>query len=265
MVAPPAIDEVRIRAARRRAARPASGWIASWIGPSTRACPGGEKKRSEIFQLMSLAPKVAILDEIDCGLDIDAVREVAAAVEAMRSPDLGVLLITHYSRILRYVTPDRVHVMMAGQGGSFRRPRTGRGTGSQGLRHGGRRSRDRDATRRPPTASSTVSRGPMALDPPDPAAGAAASGACCCSTASHQQRRRVVAARSRSGRRGLGGHRRRPAGARRQPRRGRLPLDVVRRRRAGPRQPWDVVLGHSLGGALAVARLGGRSPSSPSA
>ncbi len=83
--------------------------------PVNEGLSGGEKKRSEIFQLMSLAPKVAILDEIDSGLDIDAVREVAAAVELMRSPDLGVLLITHYSRILRYLTPDRVHVMMAGR------------------------------------------------------------------------------------------------------------------------------------------------------
>jgi Fe-S cluster assembly ATP-binding protein len=76
---------------------------------------GGEKKRSEMFQLGALAPKVAILDEIDSGLDIDAVREVAEAVEAMRSPDLGVLVITHYSRILRYLTIDRVHVMVAGR------------------------------------------------------------------------------------------------------------------------------------------------------
>jgi Fe-S cluster assembly ATP-binding protein len=83
--------------------------------PVNEGLSGGEKKRSEIFQLMSLAPKVAILDEIDSGLDIDAVREVAAAVQMMRSPDLGVLLITHYSRILRYLTPDRVHVMMAGR------------------------------------------------------------------------------------------------------------------------------------------------------
>ena len=83
--------------------------------PVNEGLSGGEKKRSEIFQLMALDPKVAILDEIDSGLDIDAVREVAAAVEAMRSPGLGVLLITHYSRILRYMTPDRVHVMMAGR------------------------------------------------------------------------------------------------------------------------------------------------------
>ncbi len=76
---------------------------------------GGEKKRSEIFQMAVLDPKVAMLDEIDSGLDIDAVRQVAAAVEAMRSPDLAVLIITHYSRILRYMTPDRIHVMIDGR------------------------------------------------------------------------------------------------------------------------------------------------------
>ena len=76
---------------------------------------GGEKKRSEIFQMAVLRPKVALLDEIDSGLDIDAVREVAAAVELMRTPEVGVLLITHYSRILRYLNTDRIHVMIAGQ------------------------------------------------------------------------------------------------------------------------------------------------------
>ncbi len=76
---------------------------------------GGEKKRSEMFQLAVAAPKVAILDEIDSGLDIDAVREVAAMVETLRSPSLGVLVITHYSRILRYMNPDRVHVMISGR------------------------------------------------------------------------------------------------------------------------------------------------------
>jgi len=83
--------------------------------PVNEGLSGGKKKRSEIFQLLLRAPKVAVLDEIDSGLDIDAVREVAAAVQAMRRPDLGVLLITHYSRILRYLTVDRVHVMMAGR------------------------------------------------------------------------------------------------------------------------------------------------------
>ncbi len=76
---------------------------------------GGEKKRSEIFQMSVVKPKVALLDEIDSGLDIDAVREVAAAVEDMRGPDVGVVMITHYSRILRYVTPDRVHIMLDGR------------------------------------------------------------------------------------------------------------------------------------------------------
>lgn len=76
---------------------------------------GGEKKRSEIFQMAVLQPKVALLDEIDSGLDIDAVKQVAEAVEEMRSPDLGVLIITHYSRILRYMTPDRIHVMIDGK------------------------------------------------------------------------------------------------------------------------------------------------------
>jgi len=76
---------------------------------------GGEKKRSEMFQLAVASPKVAILDEIDSGLDIDAVREVAAMVETLRSSSLGVLVITHYSRILRYMNPDRVHVMVDGR------------------------------------------------------------------------------------------------------------------------------------------------------
>ncbi len=76
---------------------------------------GGEKKRSEIFQISVLQPKVALLDEIDSGLDIDAVKQVAEAVEQMRSPDLGVLMITHYSRILRYLSPDRIHVMIDGR------------------------------------------------------------------------------------------------------------------------------------------------------
>jgi Fe-S cluster assembly ATP-binding protein len=76
---------------------------------------GGEKKRSEMFQLAIAQPKVAILDEIDSGLDIDAVREVAHLVEDLRSDDLGILIITHYSRILRYMNPDKIHVMVDGR------------------------------------------------------------------------------------------------------------------------------------------------------
>lgn len=76
---------------------------------------GGEKKRSEMFQLAIANPRVAVLDEIDSGLDVDAVREVAELVEALRGPDIGVLIITHYSRILRYMRADRVHVMVGGR------------------------------------------------------------------------------------------------------------------------------------------------------
>jgi Fe-S cluster assembly ATP-binding protein len=76
---------------------------------------GGEKKRSEIFQISILKPKVAILDEIDSGLDIDAVRQVAAAVEELRRPEVAILIITHYSRVLRFLTVDRIHVMVDGR------------------------------------------------------------------------------------------------------------------------------------------------------
>lgn len=76
---------------------------------------GGEKKKSEIFQIVVLQPKMALLDEVDSGLDIDAVRTVADAVEEMRSPDMGILMITHYSRILNYMDADRIHVMIDGR------------------------------------------------------------------------------------------------------------------------------------------------------
>jgi Fe-S cluster assembly ATP-binding protein len=76
---------------------------------------GGEKKRAEILQMATLEPEIAILDETDSGLDIDALRIVAAGVNALAGPDLGVLLITHYQRILRYIQPDTVHIMLAGQ------------------------------------------------------------------------------------------------------------------------------------------------------
>jgi Fe-S cluster assembly ATP-binding protein len=76
---------------------------------------GGEKKRNEILQMMMLEPKFCILDETDSGLDIDALKIVAKGVNAMRSPDRGFLLITHYQRLLDYIQPDHVHVMSAGQ------------------------------------------------------------------------------------------------------------------------------------------------------
>ena len=76
---------------------------------------GGEKKRLEMLQMAMLEPEFAILDETDSGLDIDALRIVAEGVNAQLSPDLGVLLITHYQRLLNYITPDRVHVLAQGR------------------------------------------------------------------------------------------------------------------------------------------------------
>ncbi|WP_139995508.1 Fe-S cluster assembly ATPase SufC [Paenibacillus paridis] len=76
---------------------------------------GGEKKRNEILQMMLLDPKIVVLDEIDSGLDIDALRIVSQGVNAMRSKDRGFLIITHYQRLLNYITPDYVHVMMQGR------------------------------------------------------------------------------------------------------------------------------------------------------
>jgi len=76
---------------------------------------GGEKKRAEILQMAVLQPEIAILDETDSGLDIDALRIVAEGVNALRGENLGVLVITHYQRILNYIRPDVVHVMMDGR------------------------------------------------------------------------------------------------------------------------------------------------------
>ncbi|PLR79323.1 Fe-S cluster assembly ATPase SufC [Bacillus sp. V3-13] len=76
---------------------------------------GGEKKRNEILQLMMIEPKIAILDEIDSGLDIDALKVVSKGINEMRGEDFGCLIITHYQRLLNYITPDHVHVMMQGR------------------------------------------------------------------------------------------------------------------------------------------------------
>lgn len=76
---------------------------------------GGEKKRNEILQLMMLKPRMAILDEIDSGLDIDALKVVSKGINEMRSEEFGCMVITHYQRLLDYITPDYVHVMMQGR------------------------------------------------------------------------------------------------------------------------------------------------------
>jgi Fe-S cluster assembly ATP-binding protein len=90
------------------------------MDPSFRERPvnagfsGGEKKRNEIFQMAMLEPRLAILDETDSGLDIDALRTVADGVNAMRSPERAILVVTHYQRLLNYIVPDFVHVLLNG-------------------------------------------------------------------------------------------------------------------------------------------------------
>ena len=76
---------------------------------------GGEKKRAEVLQMATLQPEIAVMDETDSGLDIDALRIVSEGVNALRGPNLGVLVITHYQRILNYIKPDFVHVMLGGR------------------------------------------------------------------------------------------------------------------------------------------------------
>jgi Fe-S cluster assembly ATP-binding protein len=76
---------------------------------------GGEKKRNEILQMLVLEPKLAILDETDSGLDIDAMKIVAAGVNSLRAPDRAVVLVTHYQRLLDYIVPDKVHVLVRGK------------------------------------------------------------------------------------------------------------------------------------------------------
>ncbi len=83
--------------------------------PINAGFSGGEKKRNEVLQMLLLEPKLCILDETDSGLDIDALREVAEGVNALRSPDRSMLIITHYQRLLDYIVPDKVHVLSDGR------------------------------------------------------------------------------------------------------------------------------------------------------
>lgn len=82
--------------------------------PVNEGFSGGEKKRNEIFQMAVLNPKLAILDETDSGLDIDALKAVAEGVNALRSPDRAIVIVTHYQRLLNYIVPDYVHVLANG-------------------------------------------------------------------------------------------------------------------------------------------------------
>jgi Fe-S cluster assembly ATP-binding protein len=83
--------------------------------PVNEGFSGGEKKRNEIFQMAVLEPKLAVLDETDSGLDIDALRVVAAGVNQLRNPERSMILVTHYQRLLNYITPDFVHVLVHGR------------------------------------------------------------------------------------------------------------------------------------------------------
>jgi Fe-S cluster assembly ATP-binding protein len=83
--------------------------------PVNEGFSGGEKKRNEIFQMLVLQPALAILDETDSGLDIDALKTVAEGVNAMRSPDRAIVVVTHYQRLLNYIVPDYVHVLSDGR------------------------------------------------------------------------------------------------------------------------------------------------------
>jgi len=83
--------------------------------PVNEGFSGGEKKRNEILQLAVLEPRLAILDETDSGLDIDALRTVAEAVNQLRNPKRAFLIVTHYQRLLNYITPDVVHVLADGR------------------------------------------------------------------------------------------------------------------------------------------------------
>lgn len=92
------------------------GWDDSLMSrPVNDGFSGGEKKRNEILQMAALEPRLAVLDETDSGLDIDALRTVAQAINKLRSPERAVLLVTHYQRMLNYITPDIVHVLVDGR------------------------------------------------------------------------------------------------------------------------------------------------------
>ena len=83
--------------------------------PVNEGFSGGEKKRNEIFQMAVLEPKLAIMDETDSGLDIDALKIVAHGINAMRTPERAVVIVTHYQRLLNYIVPDFVHVLAGGR------------------------------------------------------------------------------------------------------------------------------------------------------
>ena len=102
--------------------------------PVNAGFSGGEKKRNEIFQMAVLEPKLAILDETDSGLDIDALKIVANGVNALRRPERAMILVTHYQRLLNYIVPDFVHVLCRGPHCQIGRQGTGAGARRERLR-----------------------------------------------------------------------------------------------------------------------------------
>ncbi len=115
--------------------------------PVNEGFSGGEKKRNEILQMAVLEPRLAILDETDSGLDIDALKIVAAGVNRLRRPDNAMIVVTHYQRMLEYVEPDKVHVLFDGRIVKSGEQGAGAGAGAQGLRLDPRRGRCRRAGR----------------------------------------------------------------------------------------------------------------------
>jgi len=111
----PALDAMDFLALVREKMKLVAMPAALMSRPINAGFSGGEKKRNEVLQMLLLEPKLCILDETDSGLDIDALREVAAGVNALRSPERSMLIITHYRRLLDYIVPDRVHVLSAGR------------------------------------------------------------------------------------------------------------------------------------------------------
>ncbi|HXF95663.1 MAG TPA: Fe-S cluster assembly ATPase SufC [Gemmatimonadales bacterium] len=107
-----ALDFLQVLEAKLKAI----GWDDSFLNrPVNEGFSGGEKKRNEILQLAVIEPRLAILDETDSGLDIDALKTVAAAVNKLRAPDRAFVIVTHYQRLLNYITPDFVHVLSEGR------------------------------------------------------------------------------------------------------------------------------------------------------
>ena len=121
---------------------------------------GGEKKRNEVLQMAILRPRLAILDETDSGLDIDALRIVADGVNALRGPDFSALVITHYQRLLDHIVPDRVHVLIGRPHRAVRRAGAGARAGGQAATPASRRRRHECGARKPALpASCTASTG----------------------------------------------------------------------------------------------------------